>query len=382
MKRSVFIVLFAALCLTAQAQRIIQYEDTFKLQDQPAALDLDEMLLNIVAEQGRQLAAQDSTFTVLPDSLAAPEESRDTLPAHLLAELDAIHPEVQGVEVEHALIPDLEEDRQTLLRSLRKPSKWKKDGRVLVQLTQNYTSPNWYQGGVSSFAMYGLAAGRIGYYGDRLTWENTGEWKEGFSTISGDTVHKINTTEDQLKLMTKLNFRAHKQLYYSFSGEFLTQFFPTYRENSRDWKTGTFSPIRLNLALGLDYQPVKGLSISVSPLAYKLVYAMNTTKTKVTDFSIPEGENILNEIGSSMRIEWYWHPFRELDLQTKFYMYTNYKRVELDLEVACDFIINRFLTTRLVLHPRYDNTVILTGDEKARVQFKELLSIGFSHKFR
>lgn len=372
------------LSLTARAQRIIQYEDTFKLQDQPAAIDMDAMLLNMVAEQGRELAEKDSVALAQNDSLEAPEPEvvRDTLPALLLAQLDSIHPEVQGVEVEHALVTDLEEDRQTLLRSLRKPSKWKKEGRVLIQLTQNYTSPNWYQGGVSSFAMYGLASGRIGYYGDRLTWENTGEWKEGFSTISGDTVHKVNTTEDQLKLMTKLNFRAHKQLYYSFSGEFLTQFFPTYRENSPDWKTGPFSPLRLNLALGLDYQPVKGLSISVSPLAYKLVYAMNTTRTKVTEFSIPEGDYILNEVGSSMRVEWLWHPFRELDLQTKFYMYTNYKRVELDLEIACDFIINRFLTTRLVLHPRYDNTVILAGDEKAHVQFKELLSIGFAHKFR
>lgn len=367
------------------AQRIIQYEDTFKLQDQKAASDIDELLLNMVAEQSRQLAL-DSTVafaadTTLMQVLDSDIVVREQIPEHILAEMDAIHPEAQGVEVEHALVRDLEEDRLTMLRLLRKPSPWKKEGRILIQLTQNYTSPNWYQGGSSSFAMYGLMSGKIGYYGQRLTWENTGEWKEGFSTISGDTLHKINTTEDQLKLMTKLNFRAHKYIYYNFTGEFLTHFFPTYREKSNDWKTGPFSPIRLNLALGLDFQPVKGLSISVSPLAYKLVYAMNTTRTKPTEFSIPEGKNILNEVGSSVRIEWLWHPFRELDLQAKFYCYTNYRRVELDLEVACDFIINRFLTTRLVLHPRYDNTVILSGDEKAKMQFKELLSIGFAHKF-
>lgn len=368
------------------AQRIIQYEDTFKLQDQPAALEFDELLLNMVAEQSRQLAL-DSTVVFAGDtSLMQIMDSdvvvREQIPEHILAELDAIHPEAQGVEVEQALVRDLEEDRLAMLRLLRKPSPWKKEGRILIHLTQNYTSPNWYQGGASSFSMYGLMTGKIGYYGQRLTWENSGEWKEGFSTVSDDTLHKINTTEDQLRLMTKLNFRAHKKIYYNFTGEFLTQFFPTYREKSNDWKTGPFSPIRLNLALGLDFQPVKGLSISVSPLAYKLVYTMNTTRTKPTEFSIPEGKNILNEVGSSMRVEWSWHPFRELDLQAKFYCYTNYRRVELDLEVDCDFIINRFLTTRLVLHPRYDNTVILSGDERAKMQFKELLSIGFSHKFR
>lgn len=369
------------------AQRIIQYEDTFKLQEQPAAMDFDAMLLQMVSEQSRQLAAADSASALAGDSAVAaaatePQPVRDTLPAHLLAELETIHPQAQGVEVENSLVKDLEEDRLALLRSLRKPTPWKKEGRVLVQLTQNYTSRNWYQGGVSSFAMYSLASGKIGYYGKRLTWENTGEWKAGFATMSGDTLHKMNTTEDQLKLMTKLNFLAHKNIYYNFTGEFLTHFFPTYKENSHNWKTGLFSPLRLNLALGLDFQPVKGLSISVSPLAYKLVYAMNTTRTTPTEFSIPAGSDILNEVGSSMRVEWNWQPFRELDLQAKFYCYTNYRRVELDLEIACDFIINRFLTTRLVLHPRYDNTVILQGDEKARMQFKELLSIGFAHKFR
>ena len=56
--------------------------------------------------------------------------------------------------------------------------------------------------------------------------------------------------------------------------------------------------------------------------------------------------------------------------------------MELDLEVNCDFIINRFFSARVMLHPRYDNTVIYTGDEKAKMQFRELLSIGFAHKFR
>jgi hypothetical protein len=52
------------------------------------------------------------------------------------------------------------------------------------------------------------------------------------------------------------------------------------------------------------------------------------------------------------------------------------------LEVNCDFIINRFLPARLMLHPRYDSTVIKEGDTKAKMQFRELLSIGFNHRFR
>jgi hypothetical protein len=55
--------------------------------------------------------------------------------------------------------------------------------------------------------------------------------------------------------------------------------------------------------------------------------------------------------------------------------------VELDLEVNTDFIINRWLTARLTLHPRYDSSVIREGDTHAKIQFRELLSVGFAHKF-
>jgi len=51
--------------------------------------------------------------------------------------------------------------------------------------------------------------------------------------------------------------------------------------------------------------------------------------------------------------------------------------VEIDWEIVSNFTINRFLSTRLTLNPRYDNTII---GQKAYLQFKELLSFGFSYK--
>ena len=166
------------------------------------------------------------------------------------------------------------------------------------------------------------------------------------------------------------------------SAEYMMNLLPTYQENPTNLKTGFASPIRFNLAAGVDFRPVKGLSIIINPIAYKLVYVMNTTKTNPNDFGIEQGQNKLSEFGSSVRVDYYWKPVREFALDTRFYMYTNYSRVELDLELNANFIINRFLSARLTLHPRYDNTVILEGDVKAKVQFKELLSIGFSHQFR
>ena len=172
------------------------------------------------------------------------------------------------------------------------------------------------------------------------------------------------------------------KLFTSLSAELETRLLPTYKSNSMELKSAPFSPIRFNAAFGIDYKPVKGLSISVSPVSYKVIHIMDTVRVNPTDFGLDEHQRTQHNIGSSMRVEYVWKPVREVTIESKFYLYTNYQNVEVDLEVNCDFIINRFLSARLMLHPRYDSTVIKEGDTKAKMQFRELLSIGFSHRFR
>ncbi len=369
--------------------------DTIRLQEQSSTSDLDALLLELVAQQSRQLYENDSLTEQLTvaeilvqDSLLA-QAHRDSVELDSLKEINArLREEVHNVPMvviaKKSLVKDAEEDRNEVLRAIREMrTPWRREAKIMVQLTQNYVSPNWYQGGSSSFAVLSIFKGTAGYYTERFTWENTGEWRAGGSTVSGDSLRKINTTDDLFRIYSKANYRAvTNKLYYSFSAEFETRLFNTYKANTREKKSAPLSPLRVNLALGLDYKPVSGLSISFSPLAYKMVHVGDTVNMKQTDYSIPVGQKTLNDVGSSVRVEYVWKPVREIALETKFYMYTNYKKVELDLEVNCDFIINRFFSARVMLHPRYDNTVIYTGDEKAKMQFRELLSIGFAHKFR
>ena len=284
---------------------------------------------------------------------------------------------------EKSLIKDTEEDRKERLAAIKnKNNPWFKELNTLLQFTQNYVSSNWYEGGNSALAMYGSLKGKI-IYDDkkRISWENTGEWVAGFSTVSGDTLRKFNTTDDLFRLYSKLGVKVAQKLYVSATAEFRTQLFRTYNANQMSIKNGPFTPVRLNIALGVDYKPVKGLSMLFSPIAYKMVYAADTVRSSYTSYGIETGKKSLNQVGSSVRLEWKWKPLREIQLESNLYLYTNYKAVELDLEVSCDFIINRFMSARVMLHPRYDSARIVDGDDKAKMQFKELISLGFAHKF-
>ena len=184
------------------------------------------------------------------------------------------------------------------------------------------------------------------------------------------------------KIYSKANLRIVPKIYTSLSAELETRLLPTYKSNSMELKSGPFSPFRFNAAFGVDFKPVKGLSISLSPVSYKVIHIMDTARVKPTDYGLKAHRRTQHNIGSSVRVEYLWKPVREVALETKFYTYTNYRDVEIDLEVNCDFIINRFMSARLMLHPRYDTSVIMEGDKRAKMQFRELLSIGFAHKFR
>ena len=396
---------------------VITYADTFKITQEAKAVGdeaEEQILLDLLHRQALLLKARndsvqavqdsilhaDSTWLALQDSLRVvaqlrrEQELRDSIAREeeelrrlksQLIKAEELHHDTALVETDDnvkALMEDAEEDRQRILRSRKGYGPWYKQATGLVQFSQGYVSGNWYQGGNSSFAMYANVKGIIKYDAKKwVTWENTGEWQEGFSTALGDSLRKINMTDDVFKIYSKLNVRIKaEKLYGSFSIDFQTPFFNTWKENTNTLKTGTFTPIRFNWALGVDYKPIKNMSMVFAPLAYKLVYAKDTINVDRSVYGISSG-NMLSTFGSSVRFEWKWRPLREIYLETVFYAYTNYKMFEVDWEITCDFIINRYMSARVMLHPRYDSSAIVEGDTHAKMQFKELISIGFAHKF-
>ncbi len=293
--------------------------------------------------------------------------------------------EIGHGKVQRAIVRDIQEDALDAARALRDMnSPWRRQANLSLQLTQNYATENWHQGAANAFAMLWAAKAFANYNKGNLSWENNAEWRVGVSTVSGDTLRKMNTTDDIFQIYSKFGYQVHKHWYVSMFADFRTNFFPNFQKNSNHMNTTFLTPIRYNMGLGIDYKPLKGLSVNISPVTYKLTYALNTDveRIDVNELGIETGNNMLNEVGSSVRVEWKWRPLREIELETKFYFFTNYKKVETELEIDVDFYINKYMSAKILLHPRYDGTVESTTDYKSRLQFKELISVGFAHTFR
>lgn len=293
--------------------------------------------------------------------------------------------EIGKTKIQRAIVKDLYEDELDAKRALRDVnSPWTKEANLSLQITQNYATENWHQGAVNSFSMLWAAKAFANYKSEKLVWENFAEWRLGLSTVSGDTLRLMSTTDDIFQIYNKVGYQLHPQWYVSLFSDFKTSLFRNFQKNSDRLNTTFLTPIRYNVGLGVDCKPVEGLSINISPATYKIIYALITDSTRIdiTGLGIERGMDSQHEIGSSIRVEWKWKPLREIEIDTRFYFFTNYKQIETELEVDVDFIINRYLSAKLLLHPRYDGTIEGVTEQKSKLQFKELISVGFSHTFR
>lgn len=264
-----------------------------------------------------------------------------------------------------------------------KPNFWKYTAAASMQFSQHGISDNWYQGGESTNALnsdFRMTAN----YNDKqkIQFENSLEIKLGFITAPSDTVHNYKTNADLFRLNSKLGIRAIKNLYYTLSGEFQTQFFSNYKTNTNDLISTFFSPANLKLSLGLDYKQNKNkynLSILGNPLSWRYVYLANDKIVNPSQFNVEAGKRRASLFGSEITANVTWNIRDNLTYRTKFDYFTTYEKVIMNWENTFEFKFNRYLSTKVFLHGRFDDGVTLTDDNRTYFQFKEMLTFGLSY---
>ena len=199
-----------------------------------------------------------------------------------------------------------------------------------------------------------------------------------------DSLRSYSISEDLLQINSKFGIKAAKKWYYSATAQFKTQLFNNYKSNTNDLKASFLSAAELNVGLCMTYNTTnkkKNLSfnLSLSPVSYNLKLCRDIEKVDPTAYGIEEGKHTASEIGSNIEGRLTWDITANISWSSRIYTFTDYDYLQGDWENTLNFSINKFLSTQIFLHLRYDSSKESHPDWK-KWQFKEILSFGFNYK--
>ena len=290
-----------------------------------------------------------------------------------------------------------------------KESRWTTNGSASLQFTQGYISKNWYKGGESNFALLATADYTFNYKYKNFTWDNRLEGKLGFVTTPSDTCHKYMTNNDYIKYTTKFGYKAGGDWYYTALATGQTQFCPGYKTNIPNEQSKFFSPAYLTVSLGMDYKKTLdniSWSVFISPLAYNLKFVadpygklptgdVDRTRGRIasTAFGLKHDYDFnLYDFGANAKATMDWKVCKYLtwSSQATYYSplydcgkYEGYVYTLVDWENTFDMPLNKYFSTKLYTHLRFDDSVGPNnkGAGWGYFQFTELLSFGLSYKW-
>ena len=264
---------------------------------------------------------------------------------------------------------------------------WNKGIATTIGFSQ-LSLTNWAAGGAGQLTLNTYADLYAKLTKGKFIWEN--ELQAGYGFIeSFDTGYK--KSDDRLILDSKFGYRAVPKLYLSAVYNFRTQFARGY--NSDEIVSDFFAPAYTSLGLGIDYTPVKNVSINFAPLTGKVT--MVREEYLRTRYGNAEDQFARFELGAQLKVDAKLE-VENFKVATSLVLFSDYlnkpQNIKVNWDVNAEAKISRFFSVTLRTNMIYDDNVILNktkilpnGDkleyQAAGVQFKELFSIGFTYTF-
>lgn len=272
---------------------------------------------------------------------------------------------------------------------------WTSHFESSLQFAQNYISPNWHKGGISTLNLTNRELFTYNYNKEKIKFDNSLEIKNNLYTAPKDTLRDYKVGDDVFRIYSNFGYKAFNKWYYTLDLDFKTQLFSSYAENQNVKLAGLLSPFSINFGLGMKYDLDKTfasskhkkvtLSANLAPLSYTYVRTLDKDIDLGRHFQKRDGEEEFpykqSLFGSTVNATMTFQFSRNIIWYSRFYYMTDYKRIQGEFENRLNMAISRFFSTIISLNLRYDDGISKHEDFDSYLQINELLSFGFNYKW-
>ena len=327
-------------------------------------------------------------------------------------------------------------------QKVEKPKYWTESLKTQLNFSQTSLT-NWAAGGDNTVSLQGYIDANANWKKKEMFWNNRLQLDYGFLYASSKPILQKSTDRIYLESKWGYKTDKMKKFYFSANYDCKSQFSSGWdyktpgsidglegaplRQAWRDarvLKSNLLSPAYTNLALGIDWAPAKWLSVNIAPLTGGFVivkdaelrkrYSMKV-KESTTDQMLADANAALGaaasktekdaaaialgnlyraakfEFGAQVKADAQVNVNDNFSYSTQLVVFVNYldikhcPRINWDNRVSWKLAkyFNLTFATNLI----YDDKIMIKNDKdidmypdgKARVQFKETLSIGFTY---
>lgn len=266
----------------------------------------------------------------------------------------------------------------------KKPNFWKYYSNSSLSFYQYYNSKNWYKDRTDNFYnMLAVLKMGVSYNNkSKFNWENNLEMRLGFRPYPKDTEHQFKTSEDLIRLNSKVGYKATEHWNYTFFVEGTTQMLRSYYDNSKEVRSDFMTPFSSVISLGMEYKfswkKLSG-SVNMSPIAYN--FKSVARKELATQHGIKEHHSTYNKFGPFINANYSWQIIDNIHWGGRIYWFSDLTLNYIEWENTFTFTVNKYIKATLFLYPRFDDSSPNYKSPKndGYFMFKQYLSLGVTY---
>ena len=217
-------------------------------------------------------------------------------------------------------------------------------------------------------------------------------------------------TDDKFDFLSKYGRKISENFYYAALLNFKTQM-TVGKDYAKDTAkiSNLLAPAYLIGALGIDYKPNSYFSAFAAPLTGKITivndqelanagaYGVDPAIFDNTGNIIKKGKKSKSEFGGYVRFIYSKNDFKNeflknVSFTSKVDLFSNYlsnpQNIDVSWETQIALKVNKYISVNINTHLLYDDNIKSTKENNGvveeagpKVQFKEILGVGFSYKF-